>query len=134
MATGFQKVLEHFQQVSGLTDGQLLNRFVAQRDEASYAALVRRHGAMVLGVCRRVLHDFHDAEDAFQATFLVLARKAAAVAKPEAVGCWLYQVAYHTALEVRAATARRRATERQVRDMPHPEVAPAPPEDWRPLL
>src|SRR2546429_7630869 len=134
MATGFQKVLEHLQQVSGLTDGQLLSRFVGQRDEASYAALVRRHGAMVLGVCRRVLRDYHDAEDAFQATFLVLARKAASVVKRESVGCWLYGVAYRTALEAGSASARRRAKERTMRDMPHPEVAPAEAPDWRPLL
>jgi RNA polymerase sigma factor (sigma-70 family) len=134
MATGFQKVLEHLQQVSGLTDGQLLTRFVAQRDEASYAALVRRHGAMVLGVCRRVLHNFHDAEDAFQATFLVLARKAASVVKRESIGSWLYGVAYRTALEARALQAQRRSRERPMNDMPHPEVAPAEAQDWRPLL
>src|SRR5262249_25402458 len=134
MATGFQKVLEHLQQVSGLTDGQLLGRFVAQRDEASYAALVRRHGAMVLGVCRRLLHDFHDAEDAFQATFLVLARKAASVVKRESIGSWLYGVAYRTALEARALQAQRRSRERPMNEMPHPEVAPAAAQDWRPLL
>jgi RNA polymerase sigma factor (sigma-70 family) len=135
MATGIQKVLERLRQAgAGPTDGQLLGRYVAARDEGSFAALVRRHGPMVLGVCRRVLRDFHDAEDAFQATFLVLARKAASVAKPEALGCWLYQVAYHTALEARAAAARRRARERQVTDMPHPEVATAEAQDWRPLL
>src|SRR5947199_10871718 len=113
MATGFQKVLEHLQQVSGLTDGQLLSRFVAQRDEASYAALVRRHGALVLGVCRRVLHNEHDAEDALQATFLVLARKAHSIAKPESVGSWLYQVAYRVAVRARARATRRQQHERQ---------------------
>jgi RNA polymerase sigma factor (sigma-70 family) len=134
MATGFQKVLEHLQQAGGLTDGQLLTRFVAQGDEASYAALVRRHGPMVLGVCRRVLHNFHDAEDAFQATFLVLARKAASVVKRESVGCWLYGVAYRTALEAHALQSRRRSRERPMKDMPHPEVAPAEAQNWRPLL
>src|SRR5437762_13371115 len=129
MATGFQKVLEHFQQVSGLTDGQLLNRFVAQRDEASYAALVRRHGAMVLGVCRRALHDFHDAEDAFQATFLVLARRAASLVVGDSLSCWLYGVAYRTALQASVLGARRRSRERPMRDMPHPEVMPAPSQD-----
>jgi RNA polymerase sigma factor (sigma-70 family) len=135
MTTGLRQVLEHLQQSGGgLSDGQLLGRFVGVRDEAAFAALVRRHGPMVLGVCRRVLGDFHDAEDAFQATFLVLARKAGSVVRRDSLGCWLYQVAYHTALEAGAAKARRRARERPMKDMPHPEVAPAEARDWRPLL
>src|SRR5215470_11999689 len=134
MATGLRKVLQHLQQLGGLTDGQLLGRFVADQDEASFADLVRRHGPMVLGVCRRVLRDSHDAEDAFQATFFLLARKAASVAKRESVGCWLHQVAYHTALEASAMNARRRARERPVRDLPHPPVAPPEAQDWRTLL
>src|SRR5215468_3522399 len=91
-----------------LTDGQLLERFLAQREEAAFEALVRRHGPMVLGVCRRVLHNAHDAEDAFQATFLVLVRKARSLLPREVVGNWLYGVAYHTALKARAAAERRR--------------------------
>jgi RNA polymerase sigma factor (sigma-70 family) len=134
MATGLEKVLAHLQPAGGPTDGQLLARFVAARDEPAFAALVRRHGPMVLGLCRRVLRDFHDAEDAFQATFLVLARKAASVVRRESVGCWLHQVAYHTALEARATTARRRARERPMSELSHPEVAPAEAQDWRPLL
>jgi RNA polymerase sigma factor (sigma-70 family) len=135
MKTGLPKVLEQLQQAGGgLTDGQLLARFVAARDEASFAALLRRHGPMVLGVCRRVLRDFHDAEDAFQATFLILARKAPSVAKGESVACWLYAVANNAAREAVNANARRRARERQVKDMPHAEVAPAESTDWRPLL
>ena len=118
----------------GLSDGQLLGRFLAGRDEAAFAALVRRHGPMVLGVCRRVLRDSHDAEDAFQATFLVLARKAAALGQREAVGSWLYTVAFRAALEARAALSRRRARERQVDAMPHPEVSGPEPQDWRPVL
>jgi RNA polymerase sigma factor (sigma-70 family) len=117
-----------------LTDGQLLARFSAVRDEASFAALVRRHGPMVLGVCRRVLRHEQDAEDAFQATFLVLARKAGSLNNGEALGSWLFGVAHRTALEARSAIARRRARERQVEEMPHPEVAPAEAQDWRPLL
>jgi len=135
MATGLTKVLTHLQQMgAGQTDGQLLTRFVGTRDEASFAALVRRHGPMVLGVCRRVLHDFHDAEDAFQATFLVLARKAASVVKRESVSCWLFGTAYRTAMEARTTSARRQARERPMRHMPHPEVAPAEAADWRPIL
>jgi RNA polymerase sigma factor (sigma-70 family) len=135
MATGLGQVLQHLQQAGGgQTDGQLLARFAATRDEASFAALVRRHGPMVLGVCRRVLGHFHDAEDAFQATFLVLARKAASVIKRESVSCWLHGVAYHTALRAGAAIGRRRARERQVDDMPHPQVLPAEAHDWLPLL
>ncbi len=135
MATGLSRVLDHLQQAGGgLSDGQLLGRFVGSRDEAAFAALVRRHGPMVLGVCRRVLGDHHDAEDAFQAAFLVLARKAGSVVRRESLGCWLYQVAYHTALEAGAARARRRARERPMAEMPHPETPPAEAQDWRPIL
>jgi len=100
--------------VAGLTDGQLLERF-ATRDgaaaELAFAALVERHGPMVLRVCRRVLADPHDAQDAFQATFLVLVRRAGAVRNRESVASWLYGVAARVAACSRATTARRRAHE-----------------------
>jgi RNA polymerase sigma factor (sigma-70 family) len=102
---------------AALSDGQLLERFLARREEAAFEALVRRHGPMVLGVCRRILRNGHDAEDAFQATFLVLVRKAGSIAPRELVGNWLYGVAYRTALKARSMTARRRLVEAQVRDM-----------------
>jgi RNA polymerase sigma factor (sigma-70 family) len=105
---------------AGLSDGQLLECFIAGREDAAFEALVRRHGPMVLGVCRRVLGNDHDAEDAFQATFLVLVRKAASVVPREMVGNWLHGVAYRTALRARAVTAKRR--ERQLSGMPEPQA------------
>src|SRR5437870_2955087 len=96
---------------AGFTDGELLDGFVARRDEAAFEALVHRHGPMVLGVCRRVLRNDADAEDAFQATFLVLVRKAASIRPRGLVGNWLYGVAHTTALKARAMTTKRRAKE-----------------------
>jgi RNA polymerase sigma factor (sigma-70 family) len=92
----------------GLSDQQLLDRFTRDRDEAAFTELVRRHGPMVLSACRRVLRHEQDAEDAFQASFLVLARKAGSVRQHDSVGGWLYQVAYRLALRVRAGTSQRR--------------------------
>jgi RNA polymerase sigma factor (sigma-70 family) len=113
------------------TDGHLLERFLGQRDEGAFAALVHRHAPMVWGVCRRILGSHHDAEDAFQATFLVLLRKAAAVRPRELVGNWLYGVAHRTALAARSGRARRQGRERQVAAMPEP--AAAAPDLWRDL-
>ena len=104
------------------TDGQLLTAFLRERDGDAFAALVRRHGPMVLGVARRVIGDFHTADDAFQAVFLVLARRANAVRPRERVGNWLYGVAYRTAMKARAVLARRRAREKQVDTMPETPV------------
>jgi RNA polymerase sigma factor (sigma-70 family) len=94
-----------------LSDEELVDCFAAGRDERAFEALVRRHGPMVLRVCRRVLGDVHDAEDAFQATFLVLARRAHALRQRASVGGWLYGVAYRVALRARSDAARRRALE-----------------------
>src|SRR5262249_27029687 len=107
---------------ASVTDGQLLKSFLAQRDESAFAALMRRHGSMVLGVCRRVLGNAHDAEDAFQATFLVLVRKARSIGRPELLGNWLYGVAYRTALAACGAAAKRRVKERE---MAKPEAVEA---------
>jgi RNA polymerase sigma factor (sigma-70 family) len=90
-----------------VSDAQLLDRFVRARDEAAFELLVRRHGPMVLGVCRRVLRHEQDAEDAFQAALLILARKAGSITARVSVGGWLYQVAYRVALRARQGAARR---------------------------
>jgi RNA polymerase sigma factor (sigma-70 family) len=116
---------------AGMTDGQLLDCFLRQRDDAAFAALVRRHAPMVWGVCRRVLRHHHDAEDAFQATFLVLVRKAATVNPREMVANWLYGVAYQTALKARSLAARRKQREGQMAGMPEPAVEG---HDLQPLL
>src|SRR6516165_1301880 len=93
------KVMRHLRRAvlrqdgAGRTDGQLLASFIKQKDEAAFEALVRRHGPMVFGICRRVVSNHHDAEDAFQATFLVLARKALSVKQPERLANWLHGVA-----------------------------------------
>jgi RNA polymerase sigma factor (sigma-70 family) len=108
------------QDEAGLTDGQLLADYVSRRDAAALATLVRRHGPMVWGVCQRVLRNQHDAEDAFQATFLVLVRKAASIASPKLVANWLYGVAHQTALKARATAAKRKVREKQVTAMPEP--------------
>src|SRR5262245_17461133 len=117
-----------------LTDGQLLEAYISRRDETALAALVHRHGPMVWGVCRRVLPHYHDAEDAFQATFLVLVRKAGSIASPELLANWLHGVARQTAWKAQATAARRRARERQVMAMPEPEAVPKDPGNDLPAL
>lgn len=99
------------------TDQELLERFASHHEEAVFETLMQRHAPMVLGVCRRVLSHEQDAEDVFQATFLVLARKAKSIRKRGSLGSWLYGVAYRLALKLRAAAARRRARERQAGEM-----------------
>jgi RNA polymerase sigma factor (sigma-70 family) len=118
-----------------LSDGQLLERFAGRGEEAAFAALVRRHGPMVLGVCRRVLRHGPDADDAFQATFLVLFRRARSLDRAGSLANYLYTVAYRVALKAKAGAARRRRCEKEVRDMP-PTQAPADRlwSDLQPLL
>jgi RNA polymerase sigma factor (sigma-70 family) len=113
-------ILQHIRRLAGTRhadpslDSQLLERFTGQHDEAAFAALEQGHGPMVLNVCRSVMRHEQDAEDAYQATFLVLAQKADSIRRPEAVAGWLYEVAYHVAVQAQAAAARRRALERRV--------------------
>jgi RNA polymerase sigma factor (sigma-70 family) len=107
-----RRTLLRLESAGPLTDGQLLHRFASQRDEAAFEELLRRHGPMVLRLCRRVLEDVHAAEDAFQATFVVLTRKAPELTDYVSVGGWLHRVAYHIALKARAGAGRRQARER----------------------
>src|SRR5437763_674276 len=106
-------VIQHLRRVADLkgpgrlTDAELLERFAIGRDQAAFEVLVWRHGPMVQNLCRRLLRHEHDAEDAFQATFLTLVRKAASITKREAVGSWLYKVAYRIALEANARGSKR---------------------------
>ena len=103
--------------VAGLSDAQLLQRFLRQRDAEAFEALVGRHGPMVLSVCRGILRDPHDVEDAFQATFLVLVKKGGTIRGRDALAGWLYQVAHRVAIQANTSLARRRALERQVGQM-----------------
>ena len=119
---------------ASFTDGELLNRFVAAQEQEAFEELVRRHGPMVLRVCRRVLQHAHDAEDAFQAAFIVLARKASAVSRPELLSNWLYGVAQRIACKARAGAAKHRVCELTNGDLDsnHPTENGAHSEqDWR---
>ncbi len=104
---------DYFRQLStqvlldALDDGQLLDRFIARREGDAFQAILKRHSAMVLGVCRRILGDCHDAEDAFQATFLVLANKAQSIQPRDRVGAWLHGVARRSALKLRSRRNRQ---------------------------
>jgi DNA-directed RNA polymerase specialized sigma24 family protein len=99
-------------------DAELLRQFSARQDEAAFETLVRRHGPMVQGVCRRILGDAHDAEDAFQAVFLVLVRKSASIRRPELLANWLYGVACRIARKARIGAIRMEARERRAVKMP----------------
>src|SRR5260221_5297299 len=113
-------VLQHLRKMAAvqtnraLSDRELLERFALAQDEAAFTVLIERHGPMVLGVCRRALPSFHDAEDACQATFLVLARKAASVRKRSSLSSWLHGVAFRGAANLKRDYARRKARERRV--------------------
>jgi RNA polymerase sigma factor (sigma-70 family) len=106
---------------SEVPDHQLLERFAASGDEAAFTALLRRHGPMVLSVCQSILHNLHDAEDVFQAAFLVLARKAGSIQRREAVSSWLYRVAYRLAVKAQASVARRKDHEKRAAAPPSAE-------------
>ena len=118
--------------LDGVPDGELVERYARERDNDAFAELVRRHGGMVLAVCRRILRNAADADDAFQAAFLVLARRAAAIQPPGAVGPWLHGVAFRTAREAYRRAARRRHKESRV--IPREETAELLPDDFRPIL
>jgi RNA polymerase sigma factor (sigma-70 family) len=133
-------VIQHLRAVvlsrklDGTSDAELLAKFIRSRDAAALEALVRRHAPMVWGVCRRLLNH-HDAEDAFQATFLVLVRRSASLRSGDQVANWLHGVARQTALKARSAAARRFAREKSMVDLPEPAAAPE--ESWddlRPVL
>jgi RNA polymerase sigma factor (sigma-70 family) len=115
-------------------DEELLARFARQHDEAAFEEILHRHGPMVLAICRRVLGQTADADDAFQATFLVLVRKARAVRRPELLANWLCAVAYRAARQALRRRSRTAARERQVERLPEPGYEPAPPPDWVPLF
>ena len=133
-------VLNYLHQVAGAaagerTDRQLLEAFAFRHDEAAFATLLHRRAALVWGVCVRILGHAQDAEDAFQATFLVLARKAGRVRWREDVGNWLHAVAMRTALKARAESVRRQRWERQVSEWPAAEAArESAAEEVRPVL
>jgi RNA polymerase sigma factor (sigma-70 family) len=114
-----------------MTDCALLQRFTRSLDEDAFAVLMRRYGSLVLGVCRRVLRDGADAEDAFQATFLVLARKAGSIGQPDRLGNWLYGVATRVAHKARANAARRWARQQPLTDVPAPQASDEA--DWENL-
>ena len=114
--------------LADVADGELLERFCKHQDAAAFEAIVRRHGSLVLGACRRVLGDAADVDDAFQATFLVLLRKPHAIRNQRAVGSWLYGVAHRVAVRARDAAARRQRLEQRAKS---PAESDPPDLSWR---
>lgn len=139
MGSGLQKVLDVFRAATEPSDGRaqldshLLTRFFSERDQAAFALLIRRHGPMVFGVCRRLLGNYHDAEEAFQATFMVLAHSGTKI-RQMSVGSWLHTVAYRAALAARKSQALRRRFEKQVESLPERGALPRELMDWLPIL
>ena len=131
-------ILRHIRKLTGAppcaepSDGKLLHRFARLREEMPFEELLRRHGPMVLGVCRRVLRNEHDAEDSFQATFLVLARKAGSISRAESVGSWLHGVAYRIAQRARTVNFKRNEVELSL-PLPEGEMEPVVEAAWREL-
>src|SRR5437588_3127598 len=116
----------HADQARDLTDAELLQRFLGSREEAAFTLLLQRHGPMVLGVCRRVLRGAHEIEDAFQATFLVLARRAASIRRQHSLASWLYGVALRVARRARDQATLRSRHERRAATMPRREPVEEP--------
>src|ERR1051326_6978547 len=136
MANGqLDLVVQHIRRIVGCehwSDSDLLERFTTRHEEPVFEALLQRHGPLVLGVCQRVLNHEQDAEDAFQATFLVLARRAGSIRKRTSLGSWLYGVAYRLSLKLKASGARRHAHERRVAAMSRQE-SPVDEAAWQEL-
>src|SRR5262249_35748993 len=135
-----RSLIDHLRAIIGpsnadtLTDAQLLERFISQRDEVAFELIVRRYGSLVMRVCRRILPARHDAEDAFQATFLVLVRKARSIGKRESVASWLYKVAYRVALRVNRRAYRDPIMSLSAEAVAVPAAESADWQELRPIL
>lgn len=123
LSRAFRRTLLRLESSGPPTDGQLLERFAQQRDQAAFEELVRRHGPMVLRVCARVLRQAQDAEDAFQATWIVLARKAGAIGRPDRLAGWLHGVAHRVALQAKQRASQARAHEKAGEEAGFPDLS-----------